>query len=375
MAKNYIFAENTYFLGTLLIVSFVFLNSSGGDSASGSGSTAGAVSSGGSTGSARAAGEAASGGPIAGNPTGSPSTDNSTGRQIGTPTGTGTASAFGIGTSPVPKTAHCSQTSFTPPKLVSAVSPKDYGAAGNGTIDDTAAFQKALNAGDVMVPKGTYLINGTVKITSSNRHLQCEPGTVLKHTVREDSNMFNYEGPSTGDSIVNCTFVGANPTRVRDWDAVGHYDIPVQTNGAVDQFVLEGNTFSDFFGQSFFQTEGDNGGTGDVLAFNTFNNCPLYGVALVGSTNGYIAYNLANNCRMGPENNNPGENTGGNILECNHMVNGGNITGGSNGDGVDYSRNIVRYNVLDGGYIQVSAPLGGKPAQYIDNRCNGCSTE
>ncbi|MBC8642534.1 hypothetical protein IAG25_37665 [Caballeronia sp. EK] len=278
--------------------------------------------------------------------------------------------------SPVPATASCPDTSFTPPKLVDPRSPKAFGATGNGKTDDTKAFQAAIDAGDVLVPAGTYVLNHTVVITASNRHIQCEPGATLKKTVREDSNMFNFEGPSTGNSLVGCNFVGANPTRIRDWDSPGHYDIPVQTNGAVDNFTLAGNSFRDFFGQSMFQTEGQGGGTGAVLVFNSFANCPLYGIALVGSVKGRIAYNLADNCRMGPENNDATQDTGGNVLECNRMINGGNITGGSNGEGgVDYSGNVVRHNILDGGYMQVSPPERGKAARYIDNTCNDCGTE
>nr|WP_284504651.1 MULTISPECIES: glycosyl hydrolase family 28-related protein [unclassified Caballeronia] len=278
--------------------------------------------------------------------------------------------------SPVPATPSCPLTSFTPPKLVDPRSPKDFGAAGDGKTDDTKAFQAAIDAGDVLVPAGTYLLNHTVVVTASNRHLQCEPGVTLRKTIRNNGNMFNYEGPSTGNSLVGCNFVGANPTRIREWDRPGEYDIPVQTNGAVDNFVLAGNSFRDFFGQSMFQTEGQGGGTGAVLMFNSFANCPLYGIALVGSVNGRVAYNLADNCRMGPENNDATQDTGGNLLECNRMVNGGNITGGANGEGgVDYSGNVVRHNILDGGYMQISPPTHGKPARYIDNTCNDCGTE
>ena len=39
------------------------------------------------------------------------------------------------------------------------------------------------------------------------------------------------------------------------------------------------------------------------------------------------------------------------------------------------SGNVVRHNILDGGYMQVSPPERGKPARYIDNTCNDCGTE
>lgn len=296
--------------------------------------------------------------------------------QLGGGSASGGGHHAGLDSSPVPASAECPQTSFTPPRLVDPRSPKEFGAAGNGTTDDTKAFQAAVDAGDVLVPAGTYLLNDTVVITASHRRIQCEPGVTLRKTIRKDGNMFNFEGPLTGNSLVGCNFVGANPTRIREWERPGHYDIPVQTNGAVDDFVLAGNSFRDFFGQSMFQTEGQGGGTGDVLVFNSFANCPLYGIALVGSVNGRIAYNLADNCRMGPENNDATQDTGGNVLECNRMINGGNITGGSNGEGgVDYSGNIVRHNILDGGYMQISPPERGKAARYIGNTCNDCATE
>jgi len=48
-------------------------------------------------------------------------------------------------------------------KLQQTVSVKDFGAVGDGTTDDTAAIQAALNSGyPVYVPAGTYIINGTL---------------------------------------------------------------------------------------------------------------------------------------------------------------------------------------------------------------------
>lgn len=84
-----------------------------------------------------------------------------------------------VGTIAAPATARSIQD-----KLRDFVSVKDFGAVGDGITDDTAAFQRAYNAlsasrtsppalttnrgvGTIFVPKGKYLINGTVTIDAA----------------------------------------------------------------------------------------------------------------------------------------------------------------------------------------------------------------
>ena len=52
-------------------------------------------------------------------------------------------------------------------KLRQTVSVKDFGATGNGSTDDTAAIQAALNSGalSIYVPSGTYRVTTTINIT------------------------------------------------------------------------------------------------------------------------------------------------------------------------------------------------------------------
>jgi hypothetical protein len=64
-------------------------------------------------------------------------------------------------------------------KLRESVSVKDFGAVGDGVTDDTAAFQATVNfllanktlpttgLGTILIPKGNYLINGTVSVNSA----------------------------------------------------------------------------------------------------------------------------------------------------------------------------------------------------------------
>ena len=49
------------------------------------------------------------------------------------------------------------------------VNPRDYGAKGDGTTDDTAAIQQALDAaakagGQVLLPPGRYVVAGSLRI-------------------------------------------------------------------------------------------------------------------------------------------------------------------------------------------------------------------
>ena len=66
------------------------------------------------------------------------------------------------------------------------LSVRNFGALGNGTTDDTAAFQRAFNAlpttgGTVDVPNGTYLIDPTKDLRlRSKMHLRLTSGAVLK---------------------------------------------------------------------------------------------------------------------------------------------------------------------------------------------------
>ena len=72
------------------------------------------------------------------------------------------------------------------PRGSTEINVRNRGARGNGTHDDTAAFQGAIdalpaNGGTVFVPAGTYLINPTVMVRLRSRmHLRLASGAVLK---------------------------------------------------------------------------------------------------------------------------------------------------------------------------------------------------
>lgn len=286
------------------------------------------------------------------------------------------------------------------PPLVDPVNPVDFGARCDGVSDDSAAFQAALDKGDVRVPAGTCVINRTVRITVSHRHMECSKGTTLRQT-RPVFSMFSVVAPDgktlTGDSIANCVFVGSNdvaPRFILGDDAL-HYNIPVETRDRVSDFTLVGNTFRRFFGQAMFQTYGElDGGSGDIIAYNRFESCGYYGAVFVAHRHGYIGHNVLIDCAVGVENDNPQQFGGGNLIEYNvvRAVHGYGapdmgasvlLTGGTAGD-ADYSTNIVRYNTVMGvsqkAYDSVATlpsiiwqkAVGGA-AQYWQNTCvRGC---
>ncbi len=299
----------------------------------------------------------------------------------------------------------------TPPTLINAVDPINYGAACNGVTNDSAAFQAAVNASDVLVPAGrTCVINSPVTISINNRHIECGAGAILKQT-QTGGNVFLYMEPSagarlTGNSIANCSFVGTNtiPPKMTDWNnPTQHWNTPILTMDRVDNFTLVGNTFDSFYGQAMFQTTGSlDGGHGDNISYNTFRHCGYYGPSFVSHTNGYIGHNIAVDCAIGVENDlvNPPQNTGGNIIEYNTMttvygysgysMGASNVlTGGCTGNStypIDYSQNIVRNNSISGvSNSQGPYPnlpsrlyictkwLGSLASQYSNNSCtNGC---
>jgi len=286
---------------------------------------------------------------------------------------------------------------FAAPTLVHPVNPMDFGAKCDGITDDSAAFQAAIDASDVLVPSKTCLINRTVRVTTSHKHIECSPGATLLHTDPFAFDMIRivaYAEPIGDVSVVNCHFLGTNTVAPQYFENDNrHWDIPIRALNTVNDIYIAGNTFERFFGQSMFQTYAPvNGGTGARIEYNTFKSCGYYGPALVASVNGYIGHNTLVDCALGVENDNATQMSGGNIIEYNtltaifgygapDMHASVMLTGGAAG-GANYSTNIVRYNTVSGvgsaakgslpSVIYQKNPTG--PAQYVGNTCGaGCT--
>ena len=103
-------------------------------------------------------------------------------------------------------------------KLREGTSVKDYGAKGNGSADDTAAWQEALNEGGVIyVPTGIYCITKTLRLWS-NTKLIFAPDAIIENQNTssrwQEGGLFT-NGPQGGtapaggyDNTENIHFVG-----------------------------------------------------------------------------------------------------------------------------------------------------------------------
>jgi parallel beta-helix repeat protein len=149
-----------------------------------------------------------------------------------------------LGASIDPTAINSSQIEYTPAgtgvvatnvqaKLREFVSVKDFGAAGDGTTDDTTAIQSALNSGavNVFIPKGTYLIS-QITMPSNVRFYGGGVGSVIKVKNGANTNAIvsssasgfslehfkldgNYTNQTSGSGIVLSTPIYAKIKNVR----------------------------------------------------------------------------------------------------------------------------------------------------------------
>ena len=101
-----------------------------------------------------------------------------------------------------------------------AVTVQQYGAMGDGVTNDAPAFQRALQSGqEVHVPRGTYVLQGTINLTGGNT-LIGENNPIL--------------------------LVGSGPTfaiySLNDWVTVSGFRIDGRNQGA-DVFLFQPNTY------------------------------------------------------------------------------------------------------------------------------------
>lgn len=87
----------------------------------------------------------------------------------------------------------------------------DYGATGNGSTDDTAAIQAAINTGakSIYFPQGTYLISSTLSITGSQQNFFGDGGFKSSPIIKAVTNTFpiiTASGPTVNTAQDSLTF-------------------------------------------------------------------------------------------------------------------------------------------------------------------------
>jgi hypothetical protein len=272
--------------------------------------------------------------------------------------------------------------------------PMFYGAVGDSSTDDTAAFQKALTAGNVYVSNsGTYLIHGQI-LLPSNRVFQCAPGVTLKTDLfnTHDTGMLRLDG-TTNSQILGCNMVGTNssvPPKLLDSQG----NSPIRLFGATNNLIA-GNTCKWATGNSCIHltdsTDSNQGrpSSGNIIRNNTFGASGLYCLGLIVATDNQILWNDGVNCAMGSEANSgqPTDSNERNTYDHNRItqsVGSGSVsefgvflTGGTAIAGMNYSTNIVTNNIVTGTGSEIkerSDNSGTQDASYTNNLClNGCS--
>ena len=277
------------------------------------------------------------------------------------------------------------------PTLNSQVTPQAYGAMGDGVTDDTRAFQRALEAGDLSVPPATYLINGNIEVPSY-RSIQCQPGANL-HTARHDRNesgVITFSAVSNS-SVLGCTITGSNTAAVPALDGK-QWNYLIWVRRSSNNIVVTGNTLKYSWANSALHIDGNEGNpnvpsSNILVTYNDFESNGYYGLATISATNVQVLHNRFVDSSLGSEvNKDTDQNTdnlysynsissvAGNHADCRDCSRGIFLTGGDAGPSrFSYRGNVVSDNVVEGPNTYIYERWAGGPASYTNNQCiNGC---
>ncbi len=129
-------------------------------------------------------------------------------------------------------------------KLASLIDVRAFGAKGDGTTNDSAAIQAAIDAaaGTVYVPKGNYLVNTGLTLPSSC-HLEFEAGALLKAGTNSMTVISTTAGFKTGIKLRNVAIDGNSKTGVTAMALANvQFDsavVGLNINGCATGLVLE----------------------------------------------------------------------------------------------------------------------------------------
>jgi hypothetical protein len=220
-------------------------------------------------------------------------------------------------------------------------------AVGDGVTDDTAAFQNALDVGDIYVPAKVYLIHGSINVPSY-RTILCQPGAELysdQHSARSTA-ILNFSNTNQS-TVVGCIFAGSHKSPSET--TTPNFGVLI-SNGNNNLFI--GNTLANFWSDASFEITG--GSSGNILVLNDFERTAKYGLRTDAATDTMIELNRFVDSSVGNTLSSTATNAR-NYIRHNHVArrigNGVNnvfLTGNgeSSDTGYNYGANFVSFNLL-----------------------------
>lgn len=129
---------------------------------------------------------------------------------------------------------------------------KDAGAIGDGITDDTAAIQRALSASkNIVIPKGTYMINTKTGLkASSNQSIIFEKGAIFKAIPNSEDfyRILDLSGV-TNVTITGGSFVGDRNSHL---SKSGEWGTGIYISSNSKNINIKGSTFEEFWGDGIY---------------------------------------------------------------------------------------------------------------------------
>ena len=176
-------------------------------------------------------------------------------------------------------------------------------------IDASSCLQAAINAGDIQLPGGSYIVHG-VHVPSDRRIAGVDDFVTLRNPLTAGSRghtdstlILNH---ASNVVISNLTFTGSNdpitPNAQSVFSAEFVFLIAVD-NGSSGNLIANsrfqgapGDAAIELYGANVEQADNEN-----VIAGNTFSSCASYAVAVVDGNDNQIIKNWFKDCSLGSE--------------------------------------------------------------------------
>jgi Right handed beta helix region len=289
------------------------------------------------------------------------------------------------------------------PALKNPINPKlfPYKCKGDGVTDDTVCLQKAINAGDVLLPAGKYIVSinkssphSALNMKSAHNFQCASPSTVTIHdatgafTNGNDFGVFYWPPNTSGGSLSNCTVEGTNvPNPWPGFNGSNQTEFLVRIETGAQNGKIVDNVFQNGWGDGLVHVGYTSATAGFIIDNNEFDNCSIYGIAIISASNTQVNYNRAVDCAFGIEPNDSSELTSNTTFDHNYVkrVNGNGYehNGGSKmflGMGLDgtsfalpsFSGTLFANSTADGAdtYFTKGNP---PPSESNINCINGCT--